>query len=134
MNCRDVRELGDSFLSEELLTETNHEVLQHLNTCPLCRAELDARRRLRGAVRAAFQRAPDLQPRREFVERLGAQLRESAAHRHRSPVLSHRWLALAAGLVLAAGLLAAAFLNGSTGPEEALARDAMGSHRSCGLK
>ena len=25
MNCRDVREIADSFLCEQLLTETNHE-------------------------------------------------------------------------------------------------------------
>jgi hypothetical protein len=57
MNCRDVREIADSFLCEELLTETNHEILRHLETCPLCRTEIDARRRLRGALRDAFNRA-----------------------------------------------------------------------------
>ena len=55
MNCRDVREIADSFLCEELLTETNHEILRHLDTCPSCRTEIDARRRLRGALRDAFQ-------------------------------------------------------------------------------
>ena len=49
MNCRDVREVADSFLGEELLTETNHEILRHLENCPTCRTEIDARRRLRGA-------------------------------------------------------------------------------------
>ena len=42
MNCRDVREVADSFLCEELLTETNHEILRHLDTCPSCRTELHA--------------------------------------------------------------------------------------------
>src|SRR4029450_6326549 len=79
MNCRDVREVADSFLCEELLTETNHEILRHLDTCPSCRAELDARRRLRGALRAAFDRAPDLQPAAGFADRLREQLRPAAA-------------------------------------------------------
>ena len=44
MNCRDVREVADSFLIEELLTETNHDILRHLDTCPFCCTEIDARR------------------------------------------------------------------------------------------
>ena len=83
MNCRDVREVADSFLCEELLTETNHEILRHLDTCPSCRTEIDARRRLRGALRTAFNRAPELQPAGEFADRLRDQLRQAAVHRHR---------------------------------------------------
>jgi len=51
MTCRDVRELADSFLAEELLTETNHEILRHLETCPVCRADLAVRRELRDGLR-----------------------------------------------------------------------------------
>ena len=46
MECRDVREMADSFLGEELLTETNHEILRHLETCPVCRAELGSASRV----------------------------------------------------------------------------------------
>src|SRR5262252_9260864 len=103
MNCRDVREIADSFLCEELLTETNHDILRHLDTCPPCRAEIDARRRLRTAVRDAFNRAPELQPSTEFGSRLHDRLREASLHRtHWS--LSSRWVALAAGVVLAIGV------------------------------
>jgi len=42
MDCRDVRDLADSFLAEELLMETNLEMLQHLERCPSCRGELMA--------------------------------------------------------------------------------------------
>ena len=134
MNCRDVREVADSFLCEELLTETNHEILRHLDTCPSCRTEIDARRRLRGALRTAFNRAPDLQPAGEFTDRLRDQLRQAAVHRHRSWTFSSRWLALAAGVVLAAGITTAILLNRSSAPAEALARDAIGDHRNCALK
>ena len=75
MNCRDVREVADSFLCQALLTETNHEILRHLDTCPSCRTEIDGRRRLRGALRTAFDRDPELQPPAEFADRLRDQLR-----------------------------------------------------------
>lgn len=134
MNCRDVREVADSFLCEELLTETNHEILRHLEGCPSCRTEVDARRRLRGALRTAFDRAPELQPTGEFADRLRVQLRQAAALRRRSSVFSGRWLALAASLVIAAGLTAAVLLNRAADRAEALARDAVGDHRNCALQ
>jgi hypothetical protein len=134
MNCRDVREVADSFLCEELLTETNHEILRHLDTCPSCRTEIDARRRLRDALRTVFNRAPELQPTGELADRLRDQLRQAAVHKHRSWTISSRWFALAAGLVLAVGVTAAVLLNRSTAPAEALARDAIGDHRNCALK
>lgn len=134
MNCRDVREVGDSFLCEQLLTETNHEILRHLESCPSCRTEIEARRRLRGALRTAFNRDPELQPAGEFADRLRDQLRRAAAHRHRSWTFSGRWLALAAAVVLAAGVTAAILLNRSSASVEALARDAIGDHRNCALK
>ena len=57
MNCRDVREVADSYLGEEVLPETNDQVLRHLGICPPCRTEIDARRRVRSALRDAFSRA-----------------------------------------------------------------------------
>lgn len=135
MNCRDVREVADSFLCDELLTETNHEILQHLDTCASCRTEIDARRTLRRALHGAFDRAPDLQPRPEFIDRLRGQLREAATHDHRSWRLSRPWFAIAAGLVLAAGLAATVVITRSRPtPSDALAEDAVGDHRNCALK
>jgi hypothetical protein len=133
MNCRDVREVADSFLCEELLTETNHEILRHLEGCPSCRKEIEARRRLRGALRIAFDRAPELQPAGEFAGRLRNQLRQAAVHKRRAWVFSAGWLALAAGLVLAAGVTAAVFLDRSAVRVGALAQDAVGDHRNCAL-
>jgi anti-sigma factor RsiW len=134
MNCRDVREIADSFLCEELLTETNHEILRHLETCPVCRTEIDGRRRLRGALRDAFNRAPELQPSAEFQTRLRDQLRDVSAHGTRSWSLSRRLLALAAGVVLAVGVTGIVLMKRTAGPTEALARDAVGDHQNCALK
>jgi len=125
--------MADSFLSEELLTETNHEILRHLESCPSCRSEIDDRRRLRGALRAAFDRAPDLQPTADFGSRLRGHLLQAASDRHRSWRISRRWLALAAGIVLVAGLSGALLLSRWTRPAEALVRDAVGDHQNCAL-
>jgi len=132
MTCRDVRDLADSFLAEELLTETNHEILRHLETCPVCRADLAARRELREGLRRAFQHASDLAPSPAFVANLRETL-ETAAHEPAGHGIRFRGL-----LVLAAtAVLAVGFLYGgrewlsATG---ALARAAAGDHRNCALQ
>ena len=94
MECRDVRELADSFLSEQLLVETNHELLRHLETCPVCRAEMADRRALRDRLRAAFLHAEDLRPRPEFAAELRTTLACLAARDHE---------ALGAAIVVDAG-------------------------------
>jgi hypothetical protein len=53
MDCRNFKGMLDSFLSGELLVETNHSVLRHVELCAACRAELAARRRLRVLLRSA---------------------------------------------------------------------------------
>jgi hypothetical protein len=70
MDCRTVRELADSFLSEQLLVETNHEVLRHVESCAACRGELAARRAIRDRLRGAFGSAAELSPRLEFAAEL----------------------------------------------------------------
>jgi hypothetical protein len=134
MNCRDTREVADSFLCEELLTETNHEILRHLDTCPSCRTEIEARRRLRAALRAAFDRAPDLQPSAEFRNLLREQLRDVSVHSGRAWSRTRRWLALAAGVVFAVGVAGLVYMKQSSVRAEALAQDAIGDHQNCALK
>jgi len=134
MTCRDVREIADSFLCEELLTETNHEILRHLETCPGCRADIDGRRRLRGALRDAFNRTPELQSSTEFPARLRDQLRNASIRGSRPWFLSRQWLAVAAVVLLAVGIAAVVLMNRWAAPTEALARDAVGDHQNCALK
>jgi hypothetical protein len=45
----------DSYLAEELLVETNHEVLRHLDACQECAAELQRRQRLRTLLSQALE-------------------------------------------------------------------------------
>src|SRR5579864_9486700 len=101
MQCREVRELADSFLSGQLLVETNHEVVRHLETCPDCRADFAARRVLRDRIRSAFTSSGELTPRPEFASELTARLRTGEGNLSRRSLLKSAW-ALAAGLALAA--------------------------------
>jgi hypothetical protein len=113
MQCREFRDIADSYLGNELIVETNHEVISHLEHCAECRRELAARRELRSQLREAFIKAPENQMSEEFGQRLSAQLYANAlgernvtpVSRRHSSVMVRRasWLALAACLVLAAG-------------------------------
>jgi len=134
MNCRDLREVADSFVSEALPPDTNREISWHLDSCASCRAEIGARRRLRGALRRAFDRTPEMRPRVEFADALGEQLRGVSASERRASSFSYRWLALAASAVLVAGLAGGVLLKRPLSAADALARDAIGDHRNCALK
>ncbi len=109
MLCRDFHKVADSYLGDELLIETNHDVIAHLETCAACRHELTARRELRAKMRTAFTHAPEVQMRAEFAARLRTQLRATALQPAKASRARNRtWLALAACLIVAAmfGLVA----------------------------
>ena len=130
MECRNVRELSDSFLIGELQIETNHAILHHLEGCPGCREEMEGRRILRGALRGAFERAPDLQPRPEFIASLAA-LRDAERPPQRARSRAPRWLAIAATVTLLT-------VGGYRVFEERLSADplqraAAADHRYCAL-
>jgi hypothetical protein len=78
MQCREFRELADAYLDEELLVETAHEVLRHLEQCSGCRRELSARREQRSQLRRVFNHAAQHQPPPGWETRLRARLREQA--------------------------------------------------------
>jgi anti-sigma factor RsiW len=129
MQCRDARELLDSFLAEELLVETNHELLRHLQGCPDCKADLEARGRIRTGLKQAFARAAELQIRPEFVDEMAARLRTTAltgrSAWHIAPMLA---AAAAVALIVASG----AYLLRGRVPE--IATQAAGDHQNCAVK
>ncbi len=59
LDCQHVREVMDSYLSEELSVETNHGVLRHVTRCHDCAAELKRRGRLREMMSGALEVAVD---------------------------------------------------------------------------
>ncbi len=68
----------DSYIGDELLIETNHEVLRHLENCPDCRSEMAARRSLKTQLRNVVKGLADTQIDPIFYSRTVANLRESA--------------------------------------------------------
>lgn len=107
MECRRFQDLADSYLAEELLVETNHDLIRHLESCPACREELAARRRLRTVLQTAFTGTDTLRPAVDFEARVRARLRQSIepvhAPRARWFGIGRRW-ALAASLAIAGAL------------------------------
>jgi hypothetical protein len=146
MSCREFRELLDSYVTEELLVETNHEMIRHLEGCSACRAELDDRRRLRARLKAAFTDSADLQMRPEFVATLAIRLRGEAPPPASARRRLSSWWLLAAGVALVAAIggsgelrravvarLTPGQLNSITQAVWQLARAAAGDHRDCAL-
>ncbi len=78
MNCKDFREIADSYLSNELLVETNHDVLRHLESCAECRGELAGRRELREQLRVAVIKAPRSRIDPGFALRVKSSLHQQA--------------------------------------------------------
>ncbi|HXG65759.1 MAG TPA: zf-HC2 domain-containing protein [Blastocatellia bacterium] len=55
-SCRKVREYLDAYLDNELLVETSQEVAKHLEECPACSGALEARARVKSALKSAISR------------------------------------------------------------------------------
>lgn len=130
MECREVRQLGDAFVSEQLLVETTHAIVAHLERCPACRAEVAGLRRLRAAGRSAFANAPDLAPRPEFLSSLAAHLQSGATRQQ--PRRWTNWLAMAASVLVVVGL-GFGVREWSLSNLSALLHAAVGDHRFCAL-
>lgn len=94
--------------------------------------EIDGQRRLRGALRVAFDRTPELQPPVDFGARLRNQLHKTS--RQPPAASAFPWQGVAAGIALAASLAGGIFLNRTMPSADALARDAIGDHWNCALK
>lgn len=104
MNCRDFQEIIDSYLSDELLTETNHDVLRHMEDCANCRNVIEARRAVRSHLKSAVINAPQYQISKNFAHNLQTRIRYEALENNQSKSIFRfgfgSWAAVAAGLVL----------------------------------
>jgi len=103
--CEKTRKYLDAYISNELMVETNHEVLRHLEGCPACAEDVDTRTRLRSRLKAAVN-AQSVPP--ELQVRVRQQI-----HRNRSGSWIDlgwlragglRWAGAAAAVVIATGL------------------------------
>jgi hypothetical protein len=78
MDCRELKAMMDSYISDELLIETNHEVLRHLENCADCRGEMSSRRALKDQLRHAVKSSDEMQIDAVFYSRTAAKLKEVA--------------------------------------------------------
>jgi hypothetical protein len=129
MHCRDFREVADSYLSDELLVETNHDMIAHLEACAECRRELAARREVRTTLRASFTNAEELQISDHFADRLRRELRDNATSPATSLLTQRRaWMVVAACLLLAALLALIAVLQQRQAPAQIAASENQGAN------
>jgi mycothiol system anti-sigma-R factor len=125
-SCQRIRRYLDSYLSNELLAETNHEVLQHLEKCPACAAALETRARVKRLLQRAVlsESAPD-------------GLREGIQKKIRSTPRRNNWmLAVAAAVVLALGgwgIWQSRFFHAAPDAAAALLEIGVGDHVHCAL-
>jgi hypothetical protein len=103
--CEKVQRFLDSYISGELMVETNHEVIQHLESCADCRNDYETRLHLRDAVRTAVRAT-------EVPADLGVRLQKRVRD-HENRFRTSQWAALAAGL--AAVAVGATYFSSSWG-------------------
>lgn len=134
MNCKDFREIADSYLSDELAVETNHEVFQHLENCPNCRQKLAMRREVRDKLRVSLKTSPDFQMNPAFATRLRANLKDEALRQN--SWFSWKILTPVLASLLLVFSLTFAFLYqpNQTSYAAELSKKAINRHEDCGLK
>jgi anti-sigma factor RsiW len=96
-NCEKIRRYLDSYVSNELLVESNIEVLRHIEQCSACSQELEARLRIRASLQAAARRE-DVPPGLEQKIRRG--IHEQSPVRLWPFGLSLKWMSAVAALML----------------------------------
>jgi hypothetical protein len=96
--CVRIRRYVDSYINNELLVQTNHEVLRHLEACPACAAEVESRTRIKVRLKDAVQN-------QSVPEGLQTRVRAALRENSRASFTWTRWASAAAAvLVVAAGL------------------------------
>jgi hypothetical protein len=97
--CNKMRGYFDSYLDNELIVETNHELLRHIESCDECARLLEERARIKKTVKSAVLKE---QPPAELLANIQKTIRESDRAGGFHAGLSRWSLALAALLILAA--------------------------------
>ena len=145
MECHEFCELADSYLSDELSVETNHEAISHLEKCADCRSKLSARRALRTKLRDAFIGLPANRMRPEFVSELSSRLRDATTEVSIVPSMdrsrSSRYFTLAIAACLLLALLTGSIIVWQllSRPTQSISRvelanAAVGDHRDCAVE
>ena len=124
-DCWQIRDVLDSYLSGELLVETNHAVLEHVARCGACAAELERRQTLVALLRHGQPATPDVV---DLRRRIGAAIDRE---QHWWTRAARRW-AVAATVLLAAAVMSW-YLVGGVAVDAAAIPDSLGDHVECAL-
>src|SRR2546423_6984759 len=89
--CRRFQTYLDSYLNNELLVETTHDVLKHLESCPACSEALAVRQRVKRLLKSAIVK--DAAP-AELKEKIKRSIRKDSSINWR------RWAMVAAAAVV----------------------------------
>src|SRR5690242_21874969 len=89
--CERTRRYLDSYINNELLAETNQEVLRHLETCSTCSSEFEALSRLKVRLKSAVES-------QSVPSELAATIREQIRQYEAKPVIVDGWSRWAAVL------------------------------------
>src|SRR5215470_1743041 len=95
--CEKIRQYLDSYISNELLVETNHEVLRHLEQCTRCSQELETRIRVRTSLQNAVR--GEVVP-VDLQQKVRKRIHESRPGRTWAAGVTLRWMSAVAALVL----------------------------------
>jgi anti-sigma factor RsiW len=122
MDCQHVREVMDSYLSEELSVETNHAVLRHVGECRDCATELTRRRRMRALLSESLDVVVD-------ADRVRARIAHAVDREQ------HSWQRVARLGAVAATLVAAVAIAywAAKRVDAAAYDDSAGDHIACAL-
>jgi hypothetical protein len=150
MKCQDFQELIDSYLCDELLTETNHEVLRHLEQCANCRSVIEERRIFRARLRSAVQNCEEHKICEKFKANLQNSLRQSILPRTQAKksffTANYSWAAVAASFLIVAVLGIWFFQKSNVNVPTDIAKTdenyqsaslqkvALGDHKNCAVK
>ncbi len=141
MNCNEFRELVDSYLSDELLTETNHRVLTHIEDCKDCSDETETRQLVRVRLRTAILNCEEFQVDDEFCNRM--KVKVSGTQFRGRFFRNTGFIAAAASILIVAtigfwlfagqqGVIQQVAVNGIG--SEAIVNAAVGDHQQCAVK
>lgn len=113
--CAKVQGYFDSYLDNELLIETNHEVLKHLSQCATCRTVLDQRQYIKKALKRGVEAEPIPA---ELLNSIQQSIRSQPQRRWGFDLdWRHQALAAAAVIILAVGTFVVVRQQGALSPQ-----------------
>jgi anti-sigma factor RsiW len=127
--CRTARSRLDSYLDNELLAESNLDLLEHFRQCAACTQEAEARRTVRVRLQAAVRETT-------IPGGLEARVRERLREAQRPPARKLHLMAIAAALLVCFGSGLAYWLRTEAAREAhiaAMLRIGLGDHIHCAI-